>query len=110
MPHRPAHSGGGFGPAPSTAGPRPSGGGHGRYHWGGGVYSDNKYLTFELLSKGSELAKKFDQKSTALIIGKSDTELAHEYIAHGADEVFVANTDIDTFKAEEYAEIIEKII
>jgi len=74
------------------------------------VYSDNKKLTFELLSKGSELSKDLGKKSTAVIIGKSDDALANEYIAYGADSVFVAETDVDSFKAEEYAEILEKIV
>ncbi len=74
------------------------------------VYSDNKKLTFELLSKGSELAKDLGKKSTALIIGKNDDLLANEYISYGADNVFVAESDIDSFKAEEYAEILEKVI
>jgi len=74
------------------------------------IYSDNKKLTFELLSKGSELSKDLGKKSTAVIIGKSDDALANEYIAYGADSVFVAETDVDSFKAEEYAEILEKVI
>jgi len=74
------------------------------------VYSDNKKLTFELLSKGSELSKDLGKKSTAVIIGKSDDALANEYIAYGADSVFVAETDVDSFKAEEYAEILEKAV
>ncbi|MCK4348943.1 MAG: electron transfer flavoprotein subunit alpha/FixB family protein [Thermoplasmatales archaeon] len=74
------------------------------------VYSDNKKLTFELLSKGSELSKDLGKKSTAVIIGKSDDTLANEYIAYGADNVFVAETVVDSFKAEEYAEILEKIV
>ena len=59
------------------------------------VYSDDKKLTFELLNKGSELSKELDTKLTAVIIGKSDDALANEYIAYGADYVFVAETDID---------------
>ena len=54
------------------------------------VYSDDKKLTFELLNKGSELAKELGTKLTAVIIGKSDDALANEYISYGADNVFVA--------------------
>jgi len=74
------------------------------------IYSDNKKLTFELLSKGSELSKNLGKKSTAVIIGKSDDSLANEYVAYGADNVFVAETDVNSFKAEEYAEILEKVV
>jgi len=74
------------------------------------VYSDDKKITLELLSKGSELAKELGKKQTAVIIGKADDALAKEYIAHGADKVFVAETDLDSFKAEEYAGLLENVI
>ncbi len=74
------------------------------------VYSDDKKLTFELLNKGSELAKELGEKLTAVIIGKTDDSLSQEYISYGADNVFVAETVIDRFKAEEYANYIENII
>ena len=74
------------------------------------VYSDDKKLTFELLNKGSELAKELGTKLTAAIIGKSDDALAKECIAHGADNIFVAETDLENFKAEEYAGLLEDII
>jgi electron transfer flavoprotein alpha subunit len=74
------------------------------------VYSDDKKLTIELLNKGSELAKDLGTKLTAVIIGKSDDALANEYIAYSADDVFVAETDLDNFKAEEYAGFLANII
>jgi electron transfer flavoprotein alpha subunit len=74
------------------------------------VFSDDKKLTFELLNKGSELAKELGEKLTAVIIGKTDDSLSQEYISHGADNVFIAETDIDKFKAEEYASYFENII
>ena len=74
------------------------------------VYSDDKKLTFELLNKGSELAKELGEKLTAVIIGKIYETLSQEYISYGADDVFVAETDIDNFKAEEYASYFENII
>jgi electron transfer flavoprotein alpha subunit len=72
------------------------------------VYSDNKNLMLELLNKGSELAKELNKSLTALIIGKDD--FSKEYIAHGADKVVVAETDLDQFKAEEYTDIIKIIV
>lgn len=72
------------------------------------VYSDNKNLMLELLNKGSELAKELNKSLTAVIIGKD--EFSKDYIAHGADKVVVAETNLDQFKAEEYTDIIEGIV
>ncbi len=74
------------------------------------VYSDNKNLTIELLSKGSEISKDFGEKLLAVVIGKGYDNLAEEYIAFGADEVFIVETDMEFFKSEEYSDILEKII
>jgi electron transfer flavoprotein alpha subunit len=74
------------------------------------VFSDNKNLTFEMLSKASELAKNLNKKVTAVIIGKTDDALAKEYISFGADKVFVAETSLESFKAEEYADILGNIV
>ena len=74
------------------------------------VFSDDKNLSLELLNKGSELAKELGKNVTAVIIGKSDDALAKEYISHGADKVFIAEMDIDSFKAEEYTGILEKVL
>ncbi len=74
------------------------------------VYSDNKNLTIEMLSKASELAKENKSKVTSVIIGKADENLANEYFSYGADKVFIAESDIDNFKAEEYANIFKKIV
>jgi electron transfer flavoprotein alpha subunit len=74
------------------------------------VYSDNKNLTIELLSKGSELAKEFGEKLISVIIGKSDEKLANEYISYGSDEVYMVDNEIEFFKSEEFSEILEEII
>jgi len=74
------------------------------------VYSDNKNLTIEMLGKATELSKENKKEVTSVIIGKQDEKLANEYISYGADQVFIAETDFDTFKAEEYADIFTKII
>ena len=72
------------------------------------VYSDEKNLTLELLNKGSELARELNKSLTAVIIGKD--EFSKDYIAHGADKVVIAETELDQFKAEEYADILEGVI
>ncbi|MCJ7571180.1 MAG: electron transfer flavoprotein subunit alpha/FixB family protein [Candidatus Thermoplasmatota archaeon] len=74
------------------------------------VYSDNKNITIEMLSKAAELAKETKKKVTATIIGKADENLAKEYISYGADKVFIAETNLKDFKAEEYADILSKIV
>ena len=74
------------------------------------VFSDDKNLSLELLNKGSELAKELGKNVTVVIMGESDDALAKEYISHGADKVFIAEMDIDSFKAEEYTGILEKVL
>ena len=63
-----------------------------------------------MLGKAIEISKETKQKVTAVIIGKPDDVLAKEYISHGADIVFEAETSLESFKAEEYADILGKII
>ena len=74
------------------------------------VYSDNKNLTIEMLSKAVELAKEQKKKVITPIIGKPDETLAKDYIAYGADIVINAETSLKDFKAEEYADILAKIV
>jgi len=74
------------------------------------VYSDNKKIAFEMISKATELAKENNSKVISVIIGKSDETLAKEYFSYGADQVFIAESDIESFKSEEYANIFKKII
>lgn len=74
------------------------------------VYSDDKNLVIQLLSKAVEIAKENGKKTTAVIIGKADENLAKEYITYGADNVFIAENSLDKFKAEEYTDILEKTI
>lgn len=74
------------------------------------VFSDDKKLTFELLNIGSKISKELNEKLIALIIGKSNDALAQEYISYGADNVFIVETELDTFKAEEYAGLLENVV
>jgi len=69
------------------------------------VYSDNKKIAFELLGKSKELS----DENIAVIIGNDNEQLAQEYVSYGADTVIVVESK-DTFKAEEYAEILKEII
>ena len=74
------------------------------------VYSENKNLTIEMLGKAVEIAKEQKKKVTAAIIGKTDENLAKEYISYGADQVFIAETKLESFKAEEYTDILANIV
>jgi electron transfer flavoprotein alpha subunit len=74
------------------------------------VYSDDKKLTFELLGKAKELGKKLGKKVNAVVIGKEGESIAKEYVAHGADKVFIIETEMEHFKVEEYSRFLEKII
>lgn len=74
------------------------------------VFSDNKKITLEMLSKGRELVGKTGGDLYAVIIGESDIELENMYIHHGADKVFIAETKNKDFSADEYGEILSKII
>jgi electron transfer flavoprotein alpha subunit len=72
------------------------------------VYSDNKKIAFELLAKASEIAKAFGKKVNAVTI--NDEAVAKEYVAYGAENVIVVETDQKEFKAEEYADYLENAI
>lgn len=74
------------------------------------VYSDDIKLTLELLNKGREISDGLGKKLTAVIIGKAGESAAKELIAHGADNVHIAETSFDSFKSEEYTDILKKII
>lgn len=70
------------------------------------VYADDEQLTYELLGKGRELADNLNLP--LMTIGKEDGK-AKEYIAHGADKVFVVDS-MPPFKVEEYTDILTNII
>jgi electron transfer flavoprotein alpha subunit len=74
------------------------------------VFSDNNKHVIEMLSKAVEIAKQQKKKVTAVMIGRSDEKLAKEYISYGADKVFIAETNLESFKAEEYSDILKNII
>ena len=72
------------------------------------IYSDNKNIAFELLAKAGEIAKELGKKVNAVAI--NDETIAKEYVAHGAENVIVVETDQKEFKAEEYADYLENAI
>ena len=74
------------------------------------VYSDDKKLMLELLAKGRELADGLNKTLVGLSIGKSTSEREQDLIYYGADQVVSTGEDQDYVKAEEYSEILIKII
>jgi electron transfer flavoprotein alpha subunit len=72
------------------------------------VYSDDKKLSLELLTKATELAKELHKKVIAVLIGHE--EYAKEFVEHGADIVIVVETSQHQFKAEEYTSILQTIM
>lgn len=72
------------------------------------VYSDDKKLVLELLSKAHELSEELHKKTIAVTIGHE--EYAKEFVEHGADVVIVAETSQHQFKAEEYTSILQTIM
>ena len=63
-----------------------------------------------MLSKAVDIAKNQKKTVTAVIIGKAEERLAKEYISFGADKVFIAETSQESFKAEEYADILATVV
>ena len=72
------------------------------------VFSDSKNLTIEMLSKARELADAQKKQVTAVIIGADDA--SKDYVAHGADQVFVVDGGPKHVKAEEYAQVLEQVM
>ena len=66
------------------------------------VYSEDRELGLQILSKGREISDKLGGKLSALVIGAKVTD-PEEYIAHGADRVLVVDDPaLKRFAAEAY--------
>ena len=70
------------------------------------VYSENKNVGFELIAKAKDLSKEV----IAVVFGEKNENIAEEYVSYGADKVVIVNTELDSYKAEEYAEIFKEIV
>lgn len=73
------------------------------------IYSDDSKLSIEMLAKGRELADEMGKQVTVVTIGKDDCD-PQDYIKHGADTVLQLDTDLESFKVEEYTDILADII
>lgn len=73
------------------------------------VYSDDKQLMTEMLGKAAEIAVERKGKVTAVHIGKKDDQYTKSLIAYGADNVIQVENSLETFKPEEYTDILTQI-
>jgi electron transfer flavoprotein alpha subunit len=73
-------------------------------------YFQNR-VTLQLLSKGKELAQALGGSVCALLIGSDTNEYAMEYIAHGADVVYmVEHPDLTEYQVEAFTHIAADLI
>lgn len=64
-------------------------------------------VSFELLGKGAEMARRLEVDLTAVLLGDSVEQLAGELIAHGADRVLLADHPrLHEYRSELYTRII----
>jgi len=73
------------------------------------IYSDSIKTAYELAGKGKALAQELNTQVVAALIGTGSDKEAEELIQYGADKVIIAETTLQTFKVEEYTDILEKI-
>jgi len=68
-------------------------------------------IAFELLGKGSELAKKLNTKLSCVLIGHNVKDKAEELIHRGADVVYIVDTpELEHFLDEPYTQVIVQLI
>jgi electron transfer flavoprotein alpha subunit len=68
-------------------------------------------VTFELLGKASELAKKTNQPVYALFMGSNITDKSRELLHYSADKVYVYDKpELEHFKIETYTAVFEDFI
>ncbi|MCT4584922.1 MAG: FAD-binding protein [Peptostreptococcaceae bacterium] len=75
------------------------------------VDTDIHPVTFELIGKALEMAKKINQKVYALFMGENIKDKANEILEYGVDEVYVYdNKDLKHFRIEPYTKVFEDFI
>lgn len=68
-------------------------------------------VTFELISKAKELAKKVNYPVYCVFMGHNIKDRAHELLSYGVDEVFIYDEeDLKYFRIEPYAAVLEDFI
>ena len=68
-------------------------------------------VTYELIGKARELAKKINHPVYAVIIGSNVSDQCHELLHYGVDKVFVYDNDkLARFKIEPYTSVFEDFV
>ena len=68
-------------------------------------------ISYELLNKATELAKKLDVEVSCMLLGHNIKEQAQELIHRGADNVYVVDSpDLEHFLDEPYSKILINLI
>ena len=73
------------------------------------VYSDDKKVALEILSKATELAKEIGSKVTVAVMPPFDDAFVQDLFKHGADKVVKASIANDKFRAEEHAQALAEV-
>jgi electron transfer flavoprotein alpha subunit len=74
------------------------------------VFSEKDDLAFELVSKGKEFSSALNMKLAAALLGEKIDAKANEFLAYGADKVYIAeNPALADFNAESFAEALYQI-
>ncbi len=72
-------------------------------------YFQNR-VTLQILARASELAPKIDAEVCAIIFGHNISEFVNEYIAHGAQHVYVIDDSrLKNYSVEIYINLIERL-
>ncbi|MBW2410451.1 MAG: electron transfer flavoprotein subunit alpha/FixB family protein, partial [Deltaproteobacteria bacterium] len=72
-------------------------------------YFQNR-VTLQLLSKANDLAPQIDAEVCAVLFGQGLDEYVAEYIAHGAEKVFVVDDPVlKDYSVETYAALMQHL-
>lgn len=75
------------------------------------IFSEDPNLTVEMLGKGREIADKLQTGLAVLIIGSNVRQNAAEFVKHGADKVYTAESpELERFTPEPYLETLYKLV
>lgn len=73
-------------------------------------YFQNR-VTLQLLAKATELSKKTGGRVCAVVVGNDVGEFIREYIAHGADKVYVmAHPALEAYSVETYSTMLVSLV
>jgi len=74
------------------------------------IFSEDKGVALELAAKGRELADNLNSKLAVILLGSNVKDDANEYIAHGADTVYVRDHPaLAQFYVEPYKSVISNL-